>query len=67
MRSTKPEMIAGFCRQCGSDIQLVNRIYSCLCGSASDESYDSPPSWVFKLSQVTKPPVYRVATLLSPL
>jgi len=46
-------------------VQLANRIYSCRCGSTSDESYDSPPSWVFKLSQVAKPPAYKVAKAAS--
>jgi hypothetical protein len=48
MRSRNSATIAGFCRQCHSDVQLANRIYSCRCGSTSDESYDSPPSWVFQ-------------------
>ena len=65
MRSRKSETIAGFCRQCHSDVQQANRIYSCQCGSASDESYDFPPGWVFKLSQVAKPPVYKVAKAAS--
>ena len=65
MRSRNSATIAGFCRQCHSDVQLANRIYSCRCGSTSDESYDSPPSWVFKLSQVVKPPVYKVAKAAS--
>ena len=43
-------MTAGFCQKCHSDVQLANRIYSCQCGSTSDESYDSPPTWVFKVS-----------------
>ena len=58
-------MIAGFCRQCHSDVQLANRIYFCRCGSTSDDSYDSPPSWVFKLSQAAKPLVYSVAKAVS--
>ena len=65
MRSKNPETIAGFCRQCHSDVQLANRIYSCRCGSTSDESYDSPPSWVFKLSPVMKAPEYEVAKAAS--
>ena len=65
MRSRKSETIAGFCRQCHSDVQQANKIYSCQCGSTSDESYDFPPSWVFKLSQVAKPPVYKVAKAAS--
>jgi hypothetical protein len=66
MRSRKPETIAGFCQQCHSDVQLVNRIYFCQCGSTSDESYDFPPSWVFfKQSQSAKPPVYKVAKAAS--
>ena len=51
MRSRESETIAGFCRQCHSDVHLANRIYSCQCGSTSEESYDSPPSWVFKLGR----------------
>jgi len=54
MRSRNSATIAGFYRQCHSDVHLANRIYACRCGSTSDESYDSPPSWVFKLSQVAK-------------
>ena len=50
----KAETIAGFCHQCHSDVQLANRIYFCRCGSASDESYDSPPTWVFKMSTDAK-------------
>jgi hypothetical protein len=65
MRSTKPKTIAGFCRQCHSDVQLVNRIYSCQCGNTSDESYDFPPSWAFKLSHVGKAPVYKLAKAAS--
>jgi hypothetical protein len=65
MRSRKSETIAGFCRQCQSEVQLVNRIYSCQCGRTADESYDFPPSWVFKLSQVAKPPIYNMAKVAS--
>ena len=66
MRSRKSETIAGFCRQCHSDVQLTNRIYSCQCGSTSDESYDSPPSWIFKLGRAEKPIVlYKVAKAAS--
>jgi len=50
MRSSKSGMIAGFCRQCHSDVQLANGLYFCQCGSASDKSYYFLPSWVFKLS-----------------
>ena len=50
----KSEIIAGFCQQCHSDVQLANRIYFCQCGSTSDESYDSPPTWVFKVSTDAK-------------
>jgi len=53
MTSRKPGMIAGFCQQCHSDVQLANKIYFCQCGSASDESYYYPPSWVFKLAAPT--------------
>ena len=65
MRSTKAKAIAGFCRQCHSDVQQANRIYSCQCGRTSNESYYFPPSWVFKLSQVAKAPVYKVAKAAS--
>ena len=44
-------MIAGFCGQCHSDVQLANGTYFCQCGSASDKSYYFPPSWAFKLNQ----------------
>ena len=71
-RNEKSEAIAGLCRQCHSDVQLAHRIYSCECGKTSDESYDSPPSWVFKQSHSAKAPVYKMAQaasadLLSPL
>ena len=63
MTSRKTGMIAGFCHECHSDVQLVNRIYSCRCGKTSDESYDFPPSWVFKFSAArAQPPLlYKVA------
>ncbi len=65
MRLTKSETIAGFCRQCHSDVQLANRIYSCRCGRTTDESYDAPPSWVFKQSPFAKLPIYKVAKAAS--
>jgi len=63
MKSRHPGMITGFCRQCHSDVQLANRIYFCQCGSASDESYDYPPSWLFNLT--TRPVVYPLAKAAS--
>jgi len=54
-------MIAGFCRQCHSDVQLANGLYSCECGSASDKSYYFPPSWAFKFSPAVEPMVSRAA------
>src|SRR5687767_13841961 len=48
----KPETIAGFCHHCHSDVHVVHTIYFCRCGHASDESYDYPPSWVFKPSEI---------------
>ena len=65
MRSRNSETIAGFCRLCHCDVHLANKIYSCRCGSASDQSYDFPANWVFKLSQVAKAPVYKVAKAAS--
>ncbi len=59
----KSAAIAGFCQHRHSDVQLANRIYFCQCGSASDESYDSPSSWVFELADVK--PVYRTANAAS--
>ena len=62
MGSIKSErMTVGFCLQCRSDVEQANRIYFCGCGSTSDESYDSPPNWVFKPSGVSKPLSYKVA------
>ena len=54
MKSRKPPTIAGSCQQCHSDVQLANRIYFCQCGSTNDESYDCPPTWVFKVSTDAK-------------
>ena len=65
MRSTTAKTIAGFCHQCHSDVQLANGIYSCRCGSTSDASYDLPPNWIFKLSQVPKALVSKVAKAAS--
>ena len=65
MRSRRPGLIAGFCRQCHSDVQMANGIYFCQCGSASDKSYYFPPSWVFKLSQPADPPISRAAKAAS--
>ena len=66
MKSKKSEVTAGYCRECHSDVQLANRIYFCRCGSTSDESYDSPPSWIFKLGRAEKPIVlYKVAKAAS--
>lgn len=66
MRLMKSETIAGFCQQCHCDVQLANRIYFCQCGSASNQSYDLPPSWVFKLGPAEKPLVlYKVAKAAS--
>jgi len=65
MKLRKSGMIAGSCRQCHSDVQLVNGVYFCQCGSASDKSYYFPPNWDFKLSQTADPLVNRAAKAAS--
>jgi hypothetical protein len=65
MRSRKSGPIAGFCRQCHSDVQLANGLYFCQCGSASDKSYYFPPSWDFKFSPAAEKLVNRAAKAAS--
>jgi hypothetical protein len=65
MRSKKSGMIAGFCGQCHSDVQLANGTYFCQCGSASDKSYYFPPSWAFKLNQAAQVLVNQAAKAAS--
>jgi len=65
MRSKKSGMIAGFCQQCHSDVQLANGLYFCQCGSASDKSYYFPPSWAFKFGPAAETLVKRAAKAAS--